>query len=57
MEKVKPWLLDENPKVREFTQKYIDYLKERIEFERKRADEEIILRKHLYGEDNEPVEE
>lgn len=51
IEGIQPWLQDENPKVKEFAQNYIASLEERIDYEQKRADEDITLRKHQYGED------
>lgn len=53
IEEIQPWLQDENTKVKEFTQKYIADLEKLIEYEKKRADEDIILRKHQYGESDE----
>lgn len=49
IEEIQPWLQDESPKVKEFAQNYISILEKRIEFEQKRADEDITLRKHAYG--------
>ena len=46
---IQPWLQDEGPRVKEFAQNYIANLEKFIEYEQKRADEEIILRKHRYG--------
>lgn len=46
---IQPWLEDENSKVQEFAQNYIARLEKRIEYEQKRADEDITLRKHRYG--------
>ncbi|MCC6207049.1 MAG: hypothetical protein IT488_02695 [Gammaproteobacteria bacterium] len=42
----------ENPKVIGFAEKYIATLENRIEYEQKRAEEDIALRKHLYGADD-----
>ena len=50
IDEIQPWLQDVSPKVREFAQNYIASLGERIDFEQKRADEGITLRKHQYGE-------
>lgn len=44
-----PWLEYDNKKVNIFATKYIENLKHDAEFERKRADEEIELRKYQYG--------
>lgn len=43
------WLNDTDPKIKAFAEKYIHGLKLQIDAENKRADEDIILRKHLYG--------
>lgn len=53
-EEVKDWLNDQDEKVRAFAAKYRDDLDKEIEWERKRADEDIALRKFRYGtnEDN-----
>jgi hypothetical protein len=51
---VEGWLTDENEKVRAFADEYRAHLDKMIEWERKRADEDIALRKFRYGanEDN-----
>lgn len=49
IEYMQSWLQDESPRVKEFAQNYIARLEKRIENERKRADEDIALRKHKYG--------
>ena len=49
IEEIQPWLQDESPKVKEFAQNYIMSLEKRIEYEQKRANEDITLRKHQYG--------
>ena len=49
IDEIQPWLQDDSPMVKEFAQNYIANLEERIEYEQKRADEDIILRKHQYG--------
>ena len=49
IEEVQPWLQDESPRVKEFAQNYIASLEKRIEYEKKCADEDIILRKYQYG--------
>jgi hypothetical protein len=50
---IQPWLQDESPEVKKFAQNYINSLEKRIEFEQKRADEDIALRKYQYGSDKE----
>ncbi len=49
IEEIQPWLQDESPKVKEFAQNYIMSLEKRIEYEQKRANEDITLSKHQYG--------
>lgn len=49
IEEIQPWLQDESPRVKGFAQNYIASLEKRIEYEQKRADEDITLRKHQYG--------
>jgi len=49
-EEIKNWLDDPDEKVREFTKWYIAGLERMIAADRKRAEEEIALRKHRYGE-------
>lgn len=49
IKEIQSWLQDENPKVKEFAQNYIANLEKLIEYEQKRADEDITLRKHQYG--------
>jgi beta-lactamase class D len=51
IEEIQPWLQDESPSIKEFAQNYIMSLEKRIEYEQKRADEDITLRKHQYGAD------
>lgn len=53
IEEIQPWLQDDSPKVKEFTQKYIASLEKYIEYEKKRVDEDITLRKYKYGSDEE----
>ena len=48
-EEVKDWLKAQNEKIRAFAGKYQADLDKRIEWERKRADEDIVLRKYKYG--------
>ncbi len=43
------WRSDENEKVREFADAYLEMLAAYEERERKHADESIELRKHQYG--------
>ncbi len=52
IEEIKPWLQDENASIRIFAQNYKDSLEKSIDYEQKRADEDITLRKHRHGEDN-----
>ena len=47
---VKKWLEDPDIKIRTFTENYMAYLDEMINKEKRRAEEEIELRKHKYGE-------
>lgn len=47
---ITPWLKDRDEKIQQFAKNYISNLEKRIEYEQKRADEDIILRKHQYGE-------
>ncbi len=49
IEEMQAWLKDDDQRVRKFAASYIETLEKRIEFEQKRADEEIILRKHKFG--------
>lgn len=49
-EEIKNWLDDPDEKVREFTKWYIAGLEQMSAADRKRAEEEIALRKHRYGE-------
>jgi hypothetical protein len=49
-EEIKSWLVEPDEKVQEFARWYTTGLEERIASERKRADEEIALRKYQYGE-------
>jgi hypothetical protein len=45
------WLIDTDPKVKSFAEKYVQGLKLQIDAKNKRADEDIILGKHQYGVD------
>lgn len=47
---VTPWLEDKNENIRAFAKDYISNLEKEIQIEKKRADEDIILRKYQYGE-------
>ena len=49
VEEIKPWLIDKNERVRNFSTDYIEGLKKEAKSERRRAEEEIELRKHTYG--------
>ena len=49
IEEIQPWLQDESPKIREFTQNYIANLEKRIKNGRRHAYENVSLRKYLYG--------
>ena len=51
IEEIQSWLQDDDSKVQVFAQSYIESLELQIEKEQKRADENIVLRKHLYGSD------
>ncbi|MCH8863620.1 MAG: hypothetical protein IID51_14115, partial [Proteobacteria bacterium] len=46
---IRPWLDDENEKVRNFTANYVAGLENEAKSERRRAEEELELRKHAYG--------
>jgi hypothetical protein len=47
---VKDWMTDPDEKVQEFAKWYIANLEQLSAAERKRAEEEMVLRKHRYGE-------
>ncbi len=49
-EELKAWLTDSDDAVQEFARTYLSHLERMIEEERKRVTEEIVLRKHKYGE-------
>lgn len=51
IDEIKPWLHDENERVREFAKGYIADLEKQIQYETIRAKEGIALRKHQYGDD------
>jgi hypothetical protein len=53
LEDIQPWLQDGSPTVKTFAHNYINDLEKRVEFEQKRADEDIALRKYQYGSDEE----
>ena len=46
---IKPWLSDESELVRKFANDYILETEKRIAFEKKRADDDLVLRKHKFG--------
>lgn len=50
-EEITPWLSDSDERVRTFAQQYITRLSAQIDWAKKRADEEIELRKFKYGTD------
>jgi len=50
---IEPWLSDDNKKLKQFAEEYISDLKKQIEHEKKRVDEDMVLRKHQYGTDAE----
>jgi hypothetical protein len=49
-DEVTDWLNDPDEKVRDFARSYMAQLEAMTSVERKRAEEEITLRKHRYGE-------
>lgn len=49
VEEIKPWLTDENERVRNFASGYIKGCEEEARCERARVEEDIELRKHAYG--------
>jgi hypothetical protein len=49
IENIKPWLNDENQKVQKFASRYVTALENSAGSERRRAEEDIELRKHAYG--------
>ncbi len=51
IEEIQPWLNDADLEVQAFARGYIKRLEERIALEKQRADEDIALRKHQYGEE------
>lgn len=51
-EAISHWLNDSNPKVKAFARKYIADLDKQIIYEQRRAEEDIELRKHQYGDDD-----
>ena len=52
IEEIEPWLSDDSSVVRDFAKRYVSDLRKSIEWEQKRADEDIALRKHLHGTDD-----
>ena len=57
IEEIKPWLNDENEKVRKFSANYVTGLENAAKSERRRAEEDIELRKHAYGVREEKADE
>ena len=57
IEEIKPWLFDENEKVRNFSANYIKGRENEANSERRRAEEDIELRKHAYGVREEKADE
>ncbi|PHR54867.1 MAG: hypothetical protein COA47_14705 [Robiginitomaculum sp.] len=51
LEDIKPWLENEHANVVKFAYKYSAYLKETIEVEIKRVDEQVAIEKHKYSVD------
>jgi len=51
LEDIKPWLEDDHANVIKFAYQYSECLKESIEAELKRVDEQVALEKHKYGVD------
>ncbi len=49
IEEVRPWLADENESVRAFAESFSEHWKSDAESERRRAEEQIELRKHTFG--------
>ena len=47
-EEIQEWKKDKNKVIREFAEKYEKYLLERIDYEKKRADESIAMRKRKF---------
>ncbi len=54
---IKTWLNDENEKVRNFAADYVTVLENSAKSERRRAEEDIELRKHAYGVREEKADE
>ncbi len=57
IEEIKPWLSDENEGVRKFSADYVTGLENSAKSERRRAEEDIELRKHAYGVREEEADE
>lgn len=51
IKEIEPWLDDRDKKIQRFAKSYISSLDKQIAAEKQRADENIILRKHQYGEE------
>jgi len=47
---IEPWLNNESPKIRSFTQSYIQTLENEIESETERANKDIEIRKYRFGD-------
>ena len=56
IEEIEPWPSDENERVRNFAADYVAGLENEAKSERRRAKEEIELRKHAYGVREEDAE-
>lgn len=52
-QEVSSWLKSRNPKIKKFAKKYTDSLDKQIIAEKGRAKDNIIMRKHMYGAENE----
>lgn len=52
IEDISSWLEDGDKKIKQFAKDYIAELEKQVEFEKQRADETIILRKHQYGDES-----
>ena len=49
IEEITPWLDSSDSKIKSFAENYISRLRQQIDAEKKRVDEDIILRNHQYG--------
>ena len=52
IDEIAPWLEDRDSKVKHFAEEYVESLEKQIEYEQKRADEDVMLRKHQYGDED-----